>query len=531
MATTARDAKWRANVAVTFALAAALGAQSPALPDATVELDLASLAGARQVNAEWRYHDAELHVVEFREPGPDRRPSGPPNRTHDITPHAGGVEFDDADWPVIAADSLAARRGSGRVCFGWYRLRFEVPERIDGVATAGRTLEFEVVLDDYAEVWVEGRLPRHLGQTGGSLIAGWNAPNRVLLTHRAAAGQHFTIAVFGANGPLSDPPANYLWIRSATLRMSPTEAWGEPVHLTMERLDPRLDAVVAPHASIERISDGHTWIEGPAWDRRQQCLLFSDIPRNEVKRWAPGAGTTTFLTASGYSGRAPFPGREPGSNGLAVDATGRLWLCQHGDRRIVRREPNGELTTIAAAFEGKRLNSPNDLLLAPNGDVYFTDPPFGLPGQFDDPARELPFAGVFRRSPDGALTVLERSLRGPNGVALAPDGRTLYVSDADPEAPKWLRIHLDARGQPVGSDVLLDAKPWKGVRPGYPDGMKVDAAGNLFACGPGGVYVFAPDGILLGVLHTDVATSNCAFGGDANTLFVTAEHAVLALRW
>ncbi|MBL8728921.1 MAG: SMP-30/gluconolactonase/LRE family protein [Planctomycetes bacterium] len=396
---------------------------------------------------------------------------------------------------------------------------------------AGRTLEFEVVLDDYAEVWVDGRLPRQLGQTGGSLVAGWNAPNRLLLTHRAFAGQRFTIAIFGANGPLSDPPANYLWIRSAKLLLAATATWGEPLDLAWERLDPRLDAVVSTQATVERVSAGHTWLEGPAWDRRQGCLYVSDIPQNAVLRWAPGEPTTTYLAPSGYSGTTPFPGREPGSNGLAVDAGGRLWLCQHGDRRIARREADGTLVAIVDRFEGKRLNSPNDLLLAPNGDLYFTDPPFGLPGQFDDPGRELPFAGVYRRTPDGQVTLLERELRGPNGLALSPDGRTLYVSDADPEAPKWVRVLLDARGQPSGRELLLDAARWRGDRPGFPDGMKVDAAGNLFACGPGGLYVFDPDGTLLGVLHTGVATSNCAFGADQRTVFVTAAQAVLAVRW
>ncbi|HEX5050696.1 MAG TPA: SMP-30/gluconolactonase/LRE family protein [Planctomycetota bacterium] len=517
--------------AAALCVAVAAGAQAPAARAAAVEVDLGSTAGARQVGAEWRYHDAELVEVDFREPGPDRKPSGAPNRTHDIAPHAGAEDFDDSGWPVIAPDSLEVRRGTGRLCFGWYRVRFEVPATLGGVATAGRTLEFEVVLDDYAEVWVDGRLPRYLGQNGGSLVAGWNAPNRLLLTHRAFAGQHFTIAIFGANGPLSEPPANYLWIRSATLRLGATEPWGAAQDLAFERLDARLDGVVSPRASVEQVSAGHTWLEGPAWDRQRECLYFSDIPRNEVLRWAPGQGTSTFLAPSGYSGAAPFAGREPGSNGLAVDAGGRLWLCQHGDRRIARREADGTLVGVVEAFEGRRLNSPNDLLLAPNGDLYFTDPPFGLPGQFEDPARELPFAGVYRRTPDGTLVVLERGLRGPNGLALAPDGRTLYVSDADPEAPKWVRVHLDERGRVIGRDVLLDAARWKGQRPGFPDGMKVDAAGNLFACGPGGLYVFGADGSLLGVLHTGVATSNCAFGADARTLFVTAGTALLAVRW
>ncbi|HEX6813598.1 MAG TPA: SMP-30/gluconolactonase/LRE family protein [Planctomycetota bacterium] len=515
------------GAAAALAFAAASGAQAPAL----AEVDLGSRAGAAAVAADWRYCDARIVDVPFRAAGPDRRPSGPENRTWDIAPHAGAPDFDDRDWEVIAADSLQQRRGSGRLCFGWYRLRFTVPDAIGGVPTKGRALEFELVLDDYAEIWVDGRLPRHLGQRGGTLVAGWNAPNRVLLTHRAFAGQAFTIAVFGSNGPLSDPPPNYLWIRTAKLRLLPVPAWGKELDLDLERLDPRLHAVVSAHATVETISGGHEWVEGPAWDRTAGCLYFSDIPRNEVLRWTPGRGTEPFLSPSGYTGDAPFTGREPGSNGLAVDADGTLWLCQHGDRRIARRQADGSFATVVDRHEGRRLNSPNDLWLAPNGDLWFTDPPFGLPRQFDDPARELGFAGVYRRTPDGALTALVDDLRGPNGLALSPDGRTLYVSDADPQAPKWLRVSLDARGRPGARELLLDAAPWRGVRPGFPDGMKVDARGHLFACGPGGLYVFHPDGTLLGVLHTGVATSNCAFGADERTLFLTADHAVLALRW
>jgi gluconolactonase len=509
-------------------LAAATSGQEPVSSAHVV--DLATTRGAAAVGATWRYRDARLVDVDFRSAGPDRRPSGPPNRTLDLQPKAGARDFDDADWPRIAADSLAERRGSGRICFGWYRLSFALPERIDDVPIEGRTVEFEVVLDDYAEVWVDGALPRHLGQRGGSLVAGWNAPNRVLLTHRAFAGQTFSIAILGMNGPISDPPANYLWIRSARLRIADTPAFGKRAAAEWERLDPRLDRVVSPHATIETISDGHTWVEGPAWDRERGCLYFSDIPKNCVLRWSPAVGTRLHVERSGYTGTAPFAGREPGSNGLAVDADGCLWLCQHGDRRIARLAADGSFETLVDRIDGRRLNSPNDLLLAPNGDLWFTDPPFGLPGQFTDPGRELPFAGVWRRTPDGATTPMLEDLRGPNGLALSPDNRVLYVSDADPQAPKWWRCEL-RDGRVAERRVLLDAAKWRDVRPGFPDGMKVDAEGNLFACGPGGLYVFHPDGTLLGTLQLGVATSNCAFGGDGRTLFVTADHTVLCLRW
>lgn len=509
-------------------LAAATPGQESLPPLTTV--DLATVAGAAQVAAAWRYHDARVVEVGFVAPGQDRRPGDVPNRTLDVEPKAGARDFDDGAWPVIAADSLAQRRGNGRLCFGWYRLSFTLPERVGDVAIAGRTVAFELVLDDYAEVWVDGVLPRHLGQRGGSLIAGWNAANRVLLTHRAFAGQRFSLAVFGANGPLSEPPANYLWIRRARLLIGDTQDLGQERPATWHRYDPRLDAAVSPQAQLVTVSDGHTWVEGPAWDRQRRCLYFADIPRNQVLRWAPGEPTRVHVQPAGYTGEAPFAGREPGANGLAVDADGALWLCQHGDRRIVRRAADGAFTPIVERIDGRRLNSPNDLLLAPNGDLWFTDPPFGLPLQFEDPGRELPFAGVWRRTPDGVCTALFDDLRGPNGLALSPDGRTLYVSDADPAAPKWWAAEL-RDGKVAARRVLCDASAWRGVRAGFPDGMEVDPAGHLFACGPGGLYVFHPDGTLLGWLDLGAATSNCAFGDDARTLFVTADHAVLCLRW
>ncbi len=513
---------WPAFLCLT---AAALPAQE------SLALDLRTTAGLAAVRGEWRYHDATLVPVAFRRVGPDRKPSGEPNTTLEVMPRAGVAAFDDAAWERIPPTDLEGRRGQGRVCFGWYRLAVTVPDRIGDVPLQGGTLSFTVTIDDYAEVWVDGLLPRRIGQPGGSLVAGFNVGNQVLLTHRAVPGQTFQIAVFAMNGPISDPPANYLWMRDARLLFEPTPGWGEPQALRLERLDPRLDAALAPGLLVEKVSDGHEWLEGPAWDAAHGRLLFSDIPKNRVMQWAPGAGTAVFLQPSGWLSPAAFPGREPGANGLAFGNDGHLLLCQHGERRLARLLPDGVQEPVMAAYEGKRLNSPNDVFPALNGDLYVTDPPFGLPRQFDDPARELSFGGVYRRTPDGVVRLLVDDLRGPNGVALSPDGGTMYVSDADPERPAWHAYALGPDGRVAGHKVLRDAAEWKGVRPGFPDGMAVDTAGHLFSGGPGGLYVFHPDGTLLGVLHTGVATSNCAFGPDLRTLFVTADHAVLALRW
>jgi gluconolactonase len=296
------------------------------------------------------------------------------------------------------------------------------------------------------------------------------------------------------------------------------------------RKDPRLDALLAADASLELVVDGVEWAEGPVWDSREDGLLFSDVPANTIYLWKPGRALAVYLKPSGYTGAAAFTGREPGSNGLAFDALGRLTFCQHGDRRVVRRERDGSLTVLADRFEGKRLNSPNDLSIRPDGDVYFTDPPFGLPKGFDDPGKELPFQGVYRLSKSGVLTVLTKEVRAPNGIGLSPDGKTLYVANSDPENPVWYAFPVNDDGTLGQRRVFHDGSERAKRSPGVPDSLKVDVSGNLWAAGPGGVYVFAPDGTALGWIETGVATGNCAFGEDGSTLFVAANHSIGRIR-
>jgi len=322
------------------------------------------------------------------------------------------------------------------------------------------------------------------------------------------------------------------WTTEVTLfeRVADGRAAAGSPSVEIERLDPRLDAIVPPGAAVDRVADGIGWAEGPAWDASAGALLFSDVRGNSILRWRPDDGVATFLAPSGYLGKTPFAGREPGSNGLALDAAGRLLVCQHGERRVVRRELGGALTVLADRYAGRRLNSPNDVVVRPDGAVYFTDPPFGLPASFDDPAKELPFQGVFRLAPDGALAAVVEDLRAPNGLAFSPDGKTLYVSNAESERPVWMAYDVRddgtvGRGR-VFADALAYVKPGEGV----PDGMKVDRLGNLFAAGPGGVHVFAPDGARLGRIVTGVPTANVAWGEDGGTLFVAANHEILRLR-
>jgi len=308
---------------------------------------------------------------------------------------------------------------------------------------------------------------------------------------------------------------------------------------SIERLDPRFDALVPPDAVIEVLASGFAWSEGPVWVASDKgglpagCLLFSDIPHNRVHRWQPGKGLDVFMEPAGFTGPAEY-GRERGSNGLTLDREGRLVLCEHGDRRISRLEPGGGKKTLADSYQGKRLNSPNDAVVHSSGAIYFTDPPYGLPQGWDDPRRELDFCGVYRIAPDGSLTLLCDTMTRPNGIALSPDERTLYVAQSDPKAPIWRAFSLAADGtladvQAEGR-VFFDATPLAKARRGNPDGLKVDTAGNVFATGPGGVLVFAPDGTHLGTLLTGQATANCAFGEDGKTLFITADSLLCRVR-
>lgn len=328
---------------------------------------------------------------------------------------------------------------------------------------------------------------------------------------------------------------NRLLVLAATVAalagMTPRAMCAElPAVGRIERLDPRLDALIRPDAVLEKVADGIAWAEGPLWDAPNGSLLFSDVPRNGVFRWKPGAAVTLAIDRSGYTGSAPFPGPEPGSNGLAFDGEGRLVRCQHGDRRIVRLESDGRTTVLAERYQGKRLNSPNDLVFRSNGDLYFTDPPFGLPRSFDDSAKELPFQGVYRLTPAGDLTAVVTDLGAPNGLGFSPDETTLYVSNAQNARPIWMVYPLRPDGTLGPGRQFAEARAWVKDGEGVPDGLKVDARGNVFAAAPGGVHVFAPDGTRLGRIETGVKTGNLGWGEDGSVLYIAANHWLLRLQ-
>ena len=299
---------------------------------------------------------------------------------------------------------------------------------------------------------------------------------------------------------------------------------------SIERLDPRFDALVPRDAVIEVLASGFVWAEGPVWLAAEQAVLFSDIPRNRVMRFKDGEGLSVFLEPAGFTGPAAY-GKERGSNGLTLDRQGNLVSCEHGDRRVSRLTPGGGKRTVADNYRGKRFNSPNDCAVHSSGAIYFTDPPYGLPKGWDDERRELDFCGVYRVAPDGTVTLLCDTMTRPNGICFSPDEKRLYVAQSDPEAPLWKVFAVQQDGTLDEGRTFFDAaKLFKERKKGLPDGLKVDVAGNVFATGPGGVLVFAADGTHLGTLLTGQATANCAFGGDGRTLYMTADSHLCRVR-
>jgi gluconolactonase len=517
--------------------ASAAPAERPAMPEGppAATLDLATPGGAELARATWRTHDVRIVEREHRAPDADGQPTGAPLRTHDIEPHAGRADFDDSGWEVVAPTSLAQRRSTGRLCFQWYRVRVTIPDRIGDLDPTGSTVVFETVLDDYAEVWVDGELSRGLGQRGGTVVAGWNAPNRVVIARGVRPGQEIQLAIFGANGPLSDPPANFVWMRRAALEFFPGGPHGpyaiepEEVNVEVERRDPGLDAIVPANPKLFKLAEGFEFLEGPVWVREGGFLLFSDPNANRIYRYDPaGAGAlSVYREKSGYDGADIAEYRQPGSNGLTLDRSGRLTIAEHGRRRISRLDGDGRLAVLAEGYEGRRLNSPNDLVWRSDGTLYFTDPPFGLPRFFDDPRKELPWSGVYAWK-DGSLRLASRDLLGPNGLAFSPDERFLYVDDWDVGKKVVMRYEVEPDGSLTGGRVFFDATGAPGDE--ALDGLKVDEQGHLYVSGPGGIWIVSPTGRHLGTIRAPRLPANFAWGdADGRALYLTARSALYRL--
>ncbi|HZP86328.1 MAG TPA: SMP-30/gluconolactonase/LRE family protein [Burkholderiales bacterium] len=523
-----------AAVGVALAIAGATAnAEHDPLTDAPqATVDLGSREGVALMRAQWRYSDTRIIPIAFHDPGSDGQPTGPENQTYDFTPRAGARDFDDGAWQTVDPTTLAKPRGHGHLSFNWYRIRLTVPERVGGLATAGATLVFETQVDDYAEIWVDGELPHPTGQSGGPVVKGWNAKNRLIIGRDVQSGQQIQLAVFGINGPISKSPTNFIFLHYAKLEFhpggsGPFAVTPHEVNVEVERLDPALDAIVPPNPKLWKLAEGFKFTEGPVWVAREHALLFSDPNRNAIYKLSDGH-LDVFRMQSGYAGADIAEYGQPGSNGLTLDPQGRLTINEHGNHRVIRLEPDGRLTVLADSYQGKRLNSPNDLVYKSDGALYFTDPPFGLPKFFNDPRKQLPFSGVYRWK-DGELSLLTSDFAGPNGIAFSPDERWLYVGDWDEKHKVVMRYPVLSDGSLGRGQLFYDMTRAAGED--AIDGIKIDVRGNVYVSGPGGLWVLSAEGKHRGTIRPPRQPHNMAWGdADGRTLFMTAEDRIYRMR-
>ena len=488
-------------------------------------IDLATTEGARLVKGIWRYSDVKLIEVDFKAADSEGQPTGKPVKTFDYSPHAGISGFDDSKWKTIAPTELNKRRGNGRISFNWYRINITVPDNINRISTAGKTLVFQTSIDDYAEIWVDGELTRKFPQSGGSVVKGWNAPNRLVIGRNVKPGQKIQIAVFGINGPISNSPTNFIFMREAKLELfrgitKPIAITPQEVNVRIIQKDSSLEKIVGANPKIFKIAEGFKFTEGPVWIG--DGLLFSDPDSNTIYKYSRDNELTVFRKPSGYDGKDIDKYRQPGSNGLTLDPQGYLTINQHGNRRVVRLGDKGE-EILADRFEGKRLNSPNDLVYRSDGTLFFSDPPFGLPKVYDDPEYELKYAGVYSLH-KGKLNLLTKAFKGPNGIALSPDEKYLYVGNWDTKKSVVYKYELNADGTVKPGKLFYDLTDES--EENSIDGIKVDVEGNLYVSGPGGLWVFSKEGKHLGTIVAPQPIHNMAWGDNGKMLYLCARHGI-----
>jgi gluconolactonase len=372
-----------------------------------------------------------------------------------------------------------------------------------------------------------------LGQNGGSVIAGWNAANRLVVGRSVKPGQQIQLAVFGINGPISNPPTNFIWMRYAKLEFYkgskvPIAVTPQEVNVEVIRLDPKMDAIVGQNPKIFKLAEGFKFTEGPIWVNNGAYLLFSDPNSNIIYKYTSDGQLSVFREPSGYSGADIAEYGQPGSNGLTLDREGRLTINEHGNHRVTRIEKDGTETVLADSYQGKRLNSPNDLVYRSDGTLYFTDPPFGLPKFFDDPRKELPFSGVYSIH-KGKLQLISKDLTGPNGIAFSPDQKYLYVGNWDENKKVVMRYEANADGTLSNGKVFFDMTSAPGED--ALDGIKVDQEGNLYVSGPGGLWVISPEGKHLGTIIAPKHIYNMAWGDeDGKTLYLCARGTLYRMK-
>ena len=304
---------------------------------------------------------------------------------------------------------------------------------------------------------------------------------------------------------------------------------------TIERLDPALDNIISANAKTEIIAEGFEWSEGPLWVEKHKMLLFSDVPMNTIYKWTEAKGKEVYLKPSGYTGTEPSVCKEPGSNGLTFDKNGDLVLCQHGDRRMARMDapldkPEAKFITLADTYNGKRFSSPNDAVYNSAGELFFTDPPYGLQTQDDsDTKKEISFNGVYKVKANGEVILLVDSITRPNGIAFTPDEKKLIIACSDPARPNWYIYEVNGDSLTNGKIFYNAAEEGKTMR-GLPDGFKIDKNGNIFASGPGGIYIFNSEAKKLGMIKLENSASNCALSTDEKTLYITNDMNVLRVK-
>jgi gluconolactonase len=499
-------------------------------------VDLRNPTTASLVQSNWQVCDAAIREVSFKAPAPSATdmhpiyPNGKTVTTHNIYPSL--ADLDKVSWSAIK--DLEERKGNGKLSFVWYRTRITLPQTLGNKTIAGSSVYFELTADDYSEIYVNGKLKKQFGQTGAGVISGYNARNRLLLSPDAQAGQQFDIAVLVINGIVGDLPDNYVWIRNAVLDFYTKEqiASNKREEGSIQSIEKSFDNVIQPGTKPEKIADGFSFTEGPVW-HPDGFLLFSDPNMNMIYRYNPVNGNVTiYQSHSGFTGVNIGEIGQPGSNGLAIDNEGRLIACQHGNRRVIRHETKGPVTVLSDGCDGKRLNSPNDIVLKSDGTVYFTDPPYGLPHFYEDAGKELDYQGVFMIR-NGVTTVVAKDCGGPNGIAFSPDEKYLYVSNWDirdiHHTKDLWRYEVKQDGTLTNGKVFYSFNYTFGDE--ALDGLKVDNAGNIFCSAPGGVYVISPSAQLLGKIECAERPANMAWGdADGKTLYLTAHTSLYRIR-
>lgn len=501
--------------------------------------DLRSAEGAASVNAQWSTQTARIVEKSFRSPGPKQDgsdpsplyPTGAPVQTNYLTPQIGDANF-YKNFQLIKPTELEKRQGNGLLSFVWYKVDITIPAQVGKFPTKGSTAVFEIVVDDYSEVWVNGKQASVFGQSGNGVISGYNSRNRIVLTDNANEGDQFSIAILAINGAVGHLPENYIWIRNAVIDFYITAPSNHPKNIgKIYTIDEQLNSIIAPGTKVEKIADGFSFTEGPVW-HPDGFLLFSDPNTNTIYRYNPvNQNVTVYISHSGYTGTDIGEYHQPGSNGLAIDKDGRLIVAQHGNRQVIRHEKKGPVTILSNSIDGKRLNSPNDVVIKSDGTVYFTDPPYGLPGAYNDKRKETAWQGVYMIR-NGKTVLVSKDLGGPNGLAFSPDEKYFYVTNWDVRdihhtKTIW-RYEVLPDGTLQNGKVFCDFSYTEDDE--ALDGLKIDKEGNLFVSAPGGVWIVNPQAQLLGKIVTPERPANMAWGDDGKTLYLTAHSSLYKIR-